>query len=102
MRVDEAGTTYRAKQCVSIIDGGAQRTLWFDVDKGGTPQLRQKAARQRRDSISNDIFRAKSDVDHMNFTYPEDEPIQFELDFTEDFEERKALELLGFDQEEIG
>ena len=38
----------------------------------------------------------------MNFTYPEDEPIQFELDFTEDFEERKALELLGFDQEEIG
>lgn len=102
MRVDEAGTIYRAKQCVSIMDGGAQRTLWFDVDKGGTPQLRQKAARQRRDSISNDIFRAKSDVDHMNFAYPDDEPIQFELDFTEDFEERKALELLGFDQEEVG
>lgn len=94
MRVDEQGTMYRAKQCVSIIEEGAQRTLWFDTDKGGTPQLRHKAARQRRDSIANDIYRAKSDVNHMNFVYPEDEPIQFELDFTEDYEERKALEVL--------
>jgi len=76
--------------------------LWFDVDKGGTPQLRQKAAKQRRDSIANDVFRAKSDVDHMNFTYPNDEQIQFELDFTEDFEERKALELLEYQQKKSG
>lgn len=102
MRVDDQGTTYRAKQCVSTIEGGAQRTLWFDVDKGGTPQLRQKAARQRRDSIANDIYRAKSDVDHMNFAYPYEEPIQFELDFTEDFEEKKALELLEQKQKDAG
>ncbi len=30
----------------------------------------------------------------MNFAYPNEEPIQFELDFTEDYEERKALEAL--------
>jgi len=98
MKVDEEGTTYRAKQCVTIVEQGAQRTLWFDVDKGGTPQLRQKAAKQRRDSIANDVFRAKSGVDHMNFAYPNDEQIQFELDFTEDFGERKALELLEHHQ----
>lgn len=91
-RVDDEGTTYRAKQCVTIIEEGRQRTLVFDVDKNGTPQLRQKAVKQRRDAIANDVYRAKSDVTHMNYAYPDDEPIQFELDFTEDYEERKALE----------
>ncbi|WP_299620874.1 hypothetical protein [Pelagibius sp.] len=100
MRIDEEGTTYRAKQCVSIMENGEQRTLWFDVDRGGTPQLRQKAVRQRRDSIANDIYRAMSDVEHMNLVYPEDEPLQFELDFTEDYEERKALEALEKDQKD--
>lgn len=94
MRRDEAGTTYRAKQCVSIIEHGKQLTLWFDVDRGGTPQLRQKAVRQRRDSIVNDVYKAYCDVEHINFAYPQDAPIQFELDFTEDTAERKALELL--------
>ena len=94
------GTTYRAKQCVSLAEEGAQRTLWFDVDFGGTPQLRRKAAHQRREAIANDVYRARSDVDHMNFAYPTDEPIQFELNFTEDFEERKALEALEREEEE--
>jgi len=100
LRRDEVGTTYRAKQCVSIAEDGGQRTLWFDVDNGGTPQLRHKAAHQRREAIANDVFRARCDVDHMNFAYPSDEPIQFEMDFTEDFEERKALEALEREDEE--
>ena len=91
-RVNDEGTTYRAKQCVTIVEEGRQRTLVFDVDKNGTPQLRQKAVRQRRDAIANDVYRAMSDVEHMNFAYPHDQPIQFEMDFTEDYEERKALE----------
>ena len=102
MRTNEAGVTYRAKQCVSLIEEGTQRTLWFDIDKGGTPQLRQRAAVQRRESIANDIYRAMSDVEHMNYAYPDDEPIQFELDFTEDYEERKALEALDSDLDETG
>ncbi len=102
LKIDENGTTYRAKQCVSIIENGAQRTLWFDVDKGGTPQLRRKAARQRRDSIANDVYRAMSDVEHMNFQFPQDEPIQFVLDFTEDYNERKALEMMDTDTKDTG
>lgn len=96
-RVDEQGTNYRAKQCVTILEEGRQRTLVFDVDKNGTPQLRQKAARQRRDGIANDVYRAMSDVEHMNFAYPNDPRIQFEMDFSEDYEERKALERLEGD-----
>lgn len=101
-RVNDEGTTYRAKQCVTIIEEGRQRTLVFDIDKNGTPQLRQKAAKQRRDSIVNDVYRGKSDVEHMNSIYPEDEPIQFDLDFTEDYEERKALERYERDAKEAG
>jgi len=101
-RIDDEGTEYRAKQCVTIIEEGRQRTLVFDVDKNGTPQLRQKAAKQRRDAIANDVFRAMSDVIHMNFAYPSDPPIQFELDFTEDYEEKKALERYERELREAG
>lgn len=101
-RIDEEGNTYRAKQCVTIIEEGRQRTLVFDIDKNGTPQLRQKAVKQRRDAIANDVYRAMSDVAHMNFAYPSDEPIQFELDFTEDYEERKALERYEREAREAG
>ena len=83
-----------SKQCVTIIEQGKQRSLVFDVDKNGTPQLRRKAVRQRRDAIANDVYSAMSDVTHMNFAYPMDKPIQFELDFSEDYEERNALERL--------
>ena len=101
-RIDDEGNTYRAKQCVTIIEEGRQRTLVFDIDKNGTPQLRQKAVKQRRDAIANDVYRAMSDVAHMNFAYPADEPIQFELDFSEDYEERKALERYERESREAG
>lgn len=94
LRVDENGITYRAKQCVVSTKEGTQIPLWFDIDIGGTPNLRRKAVRQRREAIVNDIYRAKCDVDHMNFAYPEDGKIQFVLNFTDDYEERKAAEML--------
>lgn len=101
-RTNDEGITYRAKQCVTIADEGKQRTLWFDVDTNGTPRLRQRAVKQRREAIANDVYRAMSDVEHMNYAYPADEEIQFEMDFTEDYEERKALERYERDQKEAG
>lgn len=95
MRTDKEGVTYRAKQCVKINEGGEQRTFWFDIDDQGTPQLRRKAAKQKRDSIACKVYRAKSDIEHMNNVYGEkDGQIEFVLDFTDDYEERKALEEL--------
>lgn len=101
-RTDEEGTTYRAKQCVTILENGKQRTLVFDVDKNGTPQLRQKANKQRRDAIANDVYSAMSDVTHINYAYPNDPSVQFELNFTEDYEERKALERVESNKKKKG
>ncbi|MCF6293271.1 MAG: hypothetical protein L3J04_07755 [Robiginitomaculum sp.] len=92
MRIDERGVTYRAKQVVKILEDGNQLTFVFDIDTGGTDNLRRKAIRQRRDAVAADIFRARSDVDHMNFKFPTEEPYQFPLDFSEDYEERRAEE----------
>lgn len=88
VRVDENGVTYRGKQCVVIFDNGQQQAFWFDTDSGGTPQLRKKAVHQRREGIANSVYRAMCDVEHMNHQHSEN--IQFVMDFTDDYEERKA------------
>ena len=98
MRENENGITYRAKQCVKIMEDGVQLPLWFDVDFGGTDRLRRRAVRQRRDGIAADVFRARSDVDHMNFKYPSEKPIQFLLDFEDDYLERRAEERLKWEE----
>jgi hypothetical protein len=97
-RVDDAGFTYRAKQCVLIIEEGLQLRLWFDTDKGGTPNLRQKATRQRRDGIASDVYRALCDVEHMNKAFPDDPQLNFLTDFSDDCAERRAQELLDRDK----
>ena len=98
MRTDERGITYRAKQCVMISEEGAQMRLWFDTDKSGTANLRQKAVRQRREGIANDVYRAMCDVEHMNQVFPDDPQLNFFLDFHDDYAERKAAELLDRDK----
>jgi hypothetical protein len=100
LRADDAGFSYRAKQCVTIMEEGAQLRLWFDTDKNGTPNLRQKATRQRRDAIASDVYRAICDVEHMNKTFPDDPQLNFLTDFSEDCAERRAVELLDHDKDE--
>jgi hypothetical protein len=100
MRTDENGITYRAKQCVLISEEGTQLRLWFDSDKGGTPNLRQKAVRQRCDGIANDVYRAVCDVDHMNHAFPSDPQLSFLPDFTEDCAEKRAAEQMSQNEEE--
>ncbi|NQW01233.1 MAG: hypothetical protein HQ483_16120 [Rhodospirillales bacterium] len=97
-KIDENGVEYRAKQVAKLLEDGEQITMIFDVDNGGTDKLRRLATRQRRDSIVSDIFRAKSDVVHMNTKYPDEEPIQFDLDFNEDYEERRAEEKMKYEE----
>jgi hypothetical protein len=100
LRIDEAGFSYRAKQCVTIIEEGLQLRLWFDTDKGGTTNLRQKATRQRRDAIASDVYRAVCDVEHMNTTFSGDPQLSFLTDFSEDVAERRAMELAVREAEE--
>lgn len=98
IRVDEDGITYRAKQCAIVFEKGGQIPLWFDTDTGGTRTLRQRAVRQKRDSIANDVYRAMSDVEHMNKKHNEN--IQFVMDFNDDYRDRKAAEALQNERDE--
>lgn len=100
MRTDANGITYRAKQCVSIAEEGVQLTLYFDTDHGGTPSLRQKAVRQRRDAVSHHVYRALCDVEHMNSVFPDDPQLSFLLDFAEDCAELRAAELMARDDDD--
>lgn len=99
VRRDEDGFSYRAKQCVTIIEEGAQLRLWFDTDNGGTPNLRQKAVRERREGIANDVYRAVCDVEHMNKAFPNDPQLSFVTEFAEDCAERRAAESLDRDKD---
>lgn len=100
LRVNENGIVYRAKQSVTLFDTGLPIRRWFDTDSGGTPQLRQKAVRQRRDAIANDVFRAVSDVEHMNWKFPQDPQLSFVFDFKDDYEERKAAAAHDMDDDD--
>jgi len=92
VRTNEKGMRYRAKQCVT--DG--QRVIWFDLDQNSTPNLCQKAAKQRRDAIVNDVYRGYCDITHMRELHPQ-EQIAFHLDFTEDVEERAAQDIFEYE-----
>jgi hypothetical protein len=100
IRIDDAGFSYRAKQCVMIAEEGLQYRLWFDTDKGGTTNLRQKSVRQRRDAVASDVYRAVCDVEHMNTAFPNDPQLSFLTDFTEDCAEKRAAELLERDKDD--
>jgi len=99
LRRDEGGFSYRAKQCVTLAEKGLQYRWWFDTDTGGTATLRQKAVRQRRDGIANDVYRGLCDVEHLGKKYPQ-EQFSFMLDFTEDCAERRAVDLLDDDKDD--
>ncbi|RKE45875.1 MULTISPECIES: hypothetical protein [unclassified Sphingomonas] len=92
-RYDEAGGfTYRAKQCVTLFDNGVSTKHYFDIDTGGTPTKRQKSARQRREAIAHDVYRAVCDVERMNKNFPDDPQLNFYLAFDDDVAEHRAAE----------
>lgn len=89
---EEGGFTYRAKQCVTLFDNGVEAKHYFDIDRGGTPAKRQKSARQRREAIAHDVYRAVCDVERMNKNFPEDPQLNFYLSFDDDVIEHRAAE----------
>lgn len=91
-RFDNDGLPYRGKQCAIEFENGRPTAHWFDTDTGGTPRLRGKAIKQRRDAIASDVYRAKRDCDHMNMVHGESN--QLVLDFSDDCAEREALDVM--------
>lgn len=92
-RFDEEGRfTYRAKQSVTLFEDGEARKVFFDTDTGGSPALRQKSVKQRREAIADDVYRAASDVERMNKMHRDDPQLSFFMDFSDDFEEHRIAE----------
>ncbi len=99
-RFDEDGNfTYRAKQCVTLFEGGTPTKHYFDTDTGGTPGLRQKSAKQRRDGIAHSVYRAFCDVERMNKVFSSDPQLNFFTDFSDDVAELRAAESLSDDDD---
>ena len=97
---EEGGFTYRAKQCVTLFENDLSVKHYFDTDKGGTPTLRQKSVKQRREAIAHDVYRATCDVERMNKVFPEDPQLSFVYDFSDDVAELRAAEKLDNDNSE--
>ena len=90
----EGGFTYRAKQSVTLFEGDNAIKHYFDTDHGGSPTLRQRSVRQRREAIAHDVYRAVCDVERMNKVFPDDPQLNFFTDFRDDTLERREAELL--------
>jgi hypothetical protein len=89
---EEGGFTYRAKQSVTLFEGIVPIKHYFDTDSGGTPTLRQKSTRQRREAIAHDVYRAVCDVERMNKVFPGDPQLKFYTEFADDVAELRATE----------
>ena len=76
-----------------IAQGAVQSTLWDDI-RTADPSHMRIAFQQRRQQIVGDCKQLKTDVDSYNENGNPDEPIQLELNFTQDIAELEALEAL--------
>lgn len=93
-RIDKNGRRYRAKHAVRINSGGAQMTLWADIDTAQRHYM-EKAFSQRRQQIIGDCYQLKTDVDCYNNVRTAEAPIQLILDFTMDIKEMEAMQGIG-------
>ncbi len=86
----ETNHPYRANHAYSIKkSNGKQGKLWIDID-GNAPRYKMvKAAGERRDQMIGDGLQLTLDLDHWNRIHPEEEPIQPDMDLTDEIEWRK-------------
>jgi len=95
------GFHYRAKQSVTLFDvAGIPIKHYFDTDRGGSPTLRQRAMRQRREAVAHDVYRAVCDAEHMNRMFPDDPQLNFFKDFTDDVAEMRAADQSATERED--
>lgn len=88
---EEGGFTYRAKQSVTLFEGEEPIKHFFDTDNGGTPTIRQKSVKQRREAIAHDVYRAVCDTERMRKVHNEPQ-LRLFTDFTDDVAELRAAD----------
>lgn len=80
---EETGEPYRANICYTQAYGNEQRTFWGDIDKVKR-KIMHKNYILRREQMVGDGLQMALDLKHWNRVNPSEEPIQPELDFTDD------------------
>jgi hypothetical protein len=88
-RVDpKTGLSYRANHAMrSRTRDGKQMVLWVDIEDATRPQMLWSLA-DRRQQMVGDAVHLKIDEMIWNNKHPDEEPIQQDMDFTYDVEER--------------
>jgi len=87
--VDPQGRNVRAKYPATVERNGARLTLWDDGRTAGREFMAIHFA-QRRQGISGDCKKMKSDMDSYNDNRNPGTPIQTSFDFTRDVNEGEA------------
>lgn len=94
---DAKGRRYRVNHAVRVSANGVQFTFWGILGFAPHEHMEQ-AFTQRREQIVGDAFQLKTDVDVYNDMNQDRPPIQLDLNFTEDVQEREvALDLIDLD-----
>lgn len=88
-RVDpKTGLSYRANHALRHRSpAGKQMVLWVDMEDATRPQMLWSLA-DRRQQMVGDAVHLKIDEMIWNNKHPDEEPIQQDMDFTFDVEER--------------
>ena len=78
---------YRSNVYYTERQGGKQLTFWADIDRVNRKKMVKNYV-LRRDQMIGDGTQLSIDLMHWNRVNPKDEPIQAELDFTDDVQWR--------------
>lgn len=84
----ETGAPYRGYHAVTTQHGEEKHVFWFDIEDSTRKQM-SISVTQRREQMVGDGLQLVRDVDHWNSINADQDPIQVELDFTDDVEWRK-------------
>jgi hypothetical protein len=80
---------YRVNHCYAVMQSGKQLHLWLDIDDAAPRYKMLKALGQRREQMIGDGLQLTLDAEHWNAINPREEPIQPDMDFTDEIEWRK-------------
>lgn len=80
---EETGDPYRANIAYTLTLGNEVKTYWGDIDEASRLKMLKNVA-LRREQMIGDGLQLTYDANHWNRVHPNEEPVQVELDFTDE------------------
>ena len=86
----KTGRPYRANHAYHQMQGTQQLTFWVDIDDPQTTRPKMlKCLVIRREQMVGDGLQLTLDFEHWNSVHPKEEPINLDMDLTDDIAWRK-------------